>query len=106
MPDVQRIVNARAQMQARLGGGAAAGGGLLATLAALAQAVPSVPGASVQSLGWRDGALDLRLRVPAGEDLAMLSQSLGQRGVAVDVVSTTSQGETVEGKLQLRVPAG
>lgn len=105
MPDVARIVNARAQMQARLGGGHASGG-FLAPLAALAQAVPNVPGASVQSLGWNDGELDLRLRVPAGEDLAMLSQSLGRRGVAVDVLSTTSQGDTVEGKMQLRVPAG
>ena len=47
-----------------------------------------------------------RLRVAAGEDLAMLSQSLGQRGVAVDVQSTTTQGDAVEGRLQLRMPAG
>ena len=105
MPDVQRIVNARAQMQARLGGGHASGV-FLVPLAALAQAVPEVPGASVQSLGWSDGALDLRLRVPAGDDLAMLSQSLGRRGLAVDVRSTTSQGDSVEGKIQLRTPAG
>lgn len=106
LPDVHRIVDARAQMQARLGGASPAGGGMLVPLAALAQTAPEVPGARLQSLGWRDGMLDLRLRVAAGEDLALLSQALGQRGIAVDVQSTTAEGDAVEGRLQLRVPAG
>jgi hypothetical protein len=36
----------------------------------------------------------------------MLSQTLGQRGVAVDVQATAPLGDAVEGRLQLRMPPG
>lgn len=105
MPDVQRIVDAKAQMQSRLGGGGG-GAGMLAPLAAVGGALGGVPSASVQSLAWHDGALDLRVRFERGEDLAALSQSLGQRGIAVDVQSTSAAESGVEGRLQIKVPNG
>ena len=67
MPGVERIVEPRLQMQQRLGGAAGADpAGLLGRLGPLAQAMTAVPGVRVQSMGWRDRNLDLRISAPSG----------------------------------------
>jgi general secretion pathway protein L len=105
MPDVQRIVDAKAQMRSRLSAGGSSAG-MLGPLATVGGVLGGVPSASVQSLAWQDGALDLRVRFDRGEDLAALSRSLGQRGVAVDVQSTAVAESGFEGRLRIKVPNG
>lgn len=98
MPDVERMVDPRAQMQQRLGGGANADpSGLLGRLGGLAQAFGAVQGARLQSLGWRDRKLDLRLSAPSGEVLTELSRAATQAGLAFEVQSTTPREGGVEG---------
>lgn len=98
MPGVERIVDPRLQMQQRLGGIAGADpAGLLGRLAPLAQAMTAVPGVRVQSLGWRNGSLDLRISAPSGELLAELERAADQQGLAFNVQSTQPRDGGVEG---------
>jgi general secretion pathway protein L len=106
MPGVERIVDPRRQMEQRLGGsGADDSGSLLARLDRLAPAFASVPGVRIQSMGWRDHKLDLRISAPSGDVLAQLSRMAGQQGLSFDVQSTTPRDGGVEGAVSI-APAG
>ena len=106
MPDVQRMVDPRAQMSQRLGNTASADpAGLLGRLDALAQSLAGVQGVQVRSLGWRDRMLDLRLSAPDGTTLTELARSMGQRGLGFDVQSTIPREGGVEGLVSIR-PVG
>jgi general secretion pathway protein L len=98
MPGVERIVDPRRQMAQRLGGtGSDDPGSLLARLDRLAPAFASVPGVRIESLGWRDRKLDLRVVAPSGDVLAQLSRMAGQQGLSFDVQSTLPRDGGVEG---------
>lgn len=97
MPGVQRMVDPRAQMQQRLGGGAVDPAGLLGQLGGLANAFAGAPGARLQSLGWRDHKLDLRVSAPSAEVLSQLAGAAGQHGLNFDVQSTTPHDGGVQG---------
>jgi general secretion pathway protein L len=106
MPGVERIVDPRRQMAQRLGGaGADDPGSLLARLDRMAPAFDSVPGVRIQSLGWRDRKLDLRVSAPSGEVLSQLARNAGQQGLSFDVQSTTPREGGVEGVVSIG-PAG
>jgi general secretion pathway protein L len=106
MPGVERIVDPRRQMAQRLGGvGGDDPGSLLARLDRLAPAFASVQGVRIESMGWRDRKLDLRVLAPSGEILTQLSRNAGQQGLAFDVQSTTPHEGGVEGVVSI-APAG
>ncbi len=90
IPDVERIVDARAQIEQRLaGGGAADPEGLLARLAAVGGAMSGANGPELESLGWRDRSLQLHMIAADTDTLARLAQALTARGLTADVESTT-----------------
>ncbi len=105
LPDVERIDDARAQVEQRLaGGGADDPGGLLAQLAAVGGALAGAPGPTVESLGWRERSLELQLQAPDTEALARFAQALTARGLSADVASTTPVEQGVQA--QIRIAAG
>ena len=106
MPDAERIVDPRRQMEQRLGGGSSVDpAGLLGRLDLVAQSFVAVPGVRIQSLGWRDRKLDLRISAPSGDVLSQLSQAAGQRGLSFDVQSTVPRAGGVDGLVSVS-PAG
>jgi general secretion pathway protein L len=104
MPGEQSAVDARRRMDQRLQAlrGGASSSGLLAALGALAQARANIPGATVQSLSYREGALDLRMVAPDAETLDRLSQSLRGAGWQADLTSGNATEAGYEGRLQIR----
>jgi general secretion pathway protein L len=105
LPDAERIEDARAQVAQRLGGGGAGDpGGLLAQLAAVGGALAGAPGPAVESLGWRDRALELQIIAPDTDALTRFAQALGARGLAADVASTTRGEQGVQARI--RIAAG
>jgi general secretion pathway protein L len=90
MPDVERFADVRAQIEQRLsGGGAADPQGLLVRLAAVGGAMSGSPGPTLESLGWRDGSLQLHMIAADTDTLARFAQALTARGLTADVESTT-----------------
>jgi len=103
MPGEHNAIHARERMQQRLlavreGG---SGSGLLAALAALAQARgPS--GAVVQALSFHDGALDMKLSAPNADALDRISQSLQASGWQAQLTSGNTVGNAYEGRIQIK----
>ena len=105
MPDVERIEDARAQVEQRLrGAGANDPLGLLAQLAAVGGALAGAPGPKLESFDWRDSALDLSLLAPDTDSIARFAQGISERGLAADVTSTTNDERGIQAKV--RVAAG
>jgi len=100
LPGVERIDDARAQVERRLAGaGAADPAGLLGQLAAVAGALAGAPGPKIQSLGWRDHALELQVSAPNTDVVARFVQGVSERGLSADVASTTNGDDGIEAKL-------
>jgi general secretion pathway protein L len=105
MPDVERIEDARTQVEQRLvGAGASDPQGLLAQLAAVGGALAGAPGPRLESLGWRDRALELGLVAPDTDSIARFTQGINERGLAADVTSTTNSEQGIQA--QVRIDAG
>jgi type II secretion system protein L len=104
MPGEESTVDARRRMDQRLQAvrGGASSSGLLAALGAVTQARANVPGVTVQSLSFREGALDLRMGAPDAETLDRLSQALRTAGWQADLTSGGATEQGYEGRLQLR----
>jgi general secretion pathway protein L len=102
MPDVERIVDARLQMQQRLGGGSS--DGFLQTLGGVGSVFGSVPGATLQAMAWKDNRLDLRVRAGSGDVLAELANAAVQAGIAFEVTSTVPREGGVEGAVSVSAP--
>lgn len=102
MPDVERIVDARAQIEQRLAGGAAADPqGLLARLAAVGSAMSGATGPTIESLGWRNGSLQLQMIAADTDTLARFAQALIARGLTADVESTTPGEKGVSAQINV-----
>jgi general secretion pathway protein L len=103
MPGEQNTINARRRMEQRLlavrGGG---GSGLLTALGAVVQARGSVPGTVVQSLSFRDGALELKIAAPNADSLERVNQALSSNGWDAQFVGGNVVGEGYEGRVQIR----
>jgi general secretion pathway protein L len=100
LPGVERIDDARAQVEQRLAGaGNADPAGFLGQLAAVAGALASAPGPKLQSLGWRDHSLELQVTAPNTDVVARFVQGVNQRGLSADVASTTNGENGIEAKL-------
>jgi general secretion pathway protein L len=94
----------RARVEKLLLGAQSAGGqaGLLPAMQVLAQAMGAVPGARVEALSFRDGALQLKLRASDAQSLERINQSLRAAGWQSDLVSGAASGDAFEGNIQLR----
>jgi general secretion pathway protein L len=102
LPDVERIVDARAQIEQRLaGGGAADPQGLLARLAAVGGAMSGATGPTIESLGWRNGSLQLQMIAADTPALARFAQALTARGLTADVESTTPGEKGVSAQINV-----
>lgn len=106
MPGEPSTLDARRRMEQRLSAARGAGGGLLPALQALAQARDAVPGLAVQSLQFRDGALDLRLSAPDAASLDRLSQALRRSGWQADLTGGGNTSSAYEGHMQVRAGGG
>jgi type II secretory pathway component PulL len=98
----------RRQMQERLDRIRHSGPGpqyFLRTLEALAGAVAATPHTTIDSLSYREGAVDLKLTSPSLASLSQLSQFVGRQGLAAEIQSSTPVSGGVEAQVQVR-PAG
>jgi type II secretion system protein L len=98
-------VRSRVEQRLLAAQGQAGGAGLLPALAALAQAVGSVNGASVQALSFREGGLDLKLKAGDASSLERVDQALRNGGWQAELTSGAAAGSAYEGRIQMR-PAG
>ncbi len=102
MPDVERIVDARAQIEQRLaGGGTADPQGLLARLAVVGGAMGGTTAPTLESLGWRNGSLQLQMVAADTDALARFAQALTARGLNADVESTTSSEKGISAQINV-----
>ena len=107
MPGEHNATHARQRMEQRLiavreGGGS----GLLAALAALAQARGAAQGAVVQALSFRDGSLETKFSAPNAEALDRISQSLQASGWQAQLTSANAVASGYEGRIQMKPRAG
>ena len=104
LPDVQRVVDPRAQVAAELArrGGAARGEGVLGLLARIAPLLSGSGRYTLDGLEYRAGTLDLTLR---GDDVATLDElreRMASLGLAAELTAMTPGSSGVEGKLRVR----
>lgn len=107
MPAEAATGDVRRRMEQRLralrsGGGAS---GLLGALQAVAQARGGTTGASMQSLNFHDGLLELTLNAPDAASLDHLGQQLRNGGWQADLVGGNTVGNTYQGRVQIHAPA-
>jgi general secretion pathway protein L len=107
IPDVERIVNPRVQMEQQLEQvqrGLGAGGGFLGLLARSGTVFKDVQGLEVQGVTFRGGRLDVDLTVLNLQLLDELKQKLSQGGkLAVDIQSaTTGADQRVQSRLRIQ----
>jgi general secretion pathway protein L len=102
LPDVERIEDARAQVEQRLAGaGGADPEGFLGQLAAVAGALAGAPGPRLESLGWRERVLQLQVIAANTDAIARFAQGVNARGLSADVASTTNSEKGVEAQIQI-----
>lgn len=99
----QPVVDPRAQMQGALGGAGSGRGTLLPAISVLAQAMARAPAARVEALSYRGDALELRVVAPNVESLDAIKQAMSQAGITAELQSATPRGQSVEGRLQVRL---
>jgi general secretion pathway protein L len=75
--------------------------GLLPAMQALAEALAAAPGSRLQSLDFRDGAVQLKLRAGDAQALERINQSLRTAGWNAELVSGGAAGEAYEGSLRI-----
>ena len=94
LPDQHRIVDARAQMAEALAGARRKSGGA-GTLDLLAQAtlpLTALPGARLTRVVYRNGTLELGLRLPPPADYAALRRQLQAQGLQVALTAASAPG--------------
>jgi len=75
--------------------------GLMPALQVLAQALGAAPGARVEALSFRDGAVQLKVRARDSQSLERVNQALRSSGWQAEVVSGAPAGDAYEGNIQL-----
>ncbi len=83
----------------------AASAGFMPALAALAQALSSASGASLQALSFRDGGMDLKLKARDAESLERVDQALRSNGWQAELTSGSAAGAGYEGRIQMQAAA-
>ncbi len=105
-PDAGAVVDARAELSARLQRLGARGTGgsheFLDTLRVVSQALGSNGTARIEALSYRAGTLELRLRAPSVEFLDRIQQQVSQTGgLKAQIQSANAAGSEVIGRLQI-----
>jgi general secretion pathway protein L len=98
----------RRQMQARLERIRHSGPGqeyFLRSLQALGGALTAVPKTTIDSLSYREEALEMKVTAPSLAELSQLSQLLAKQSLTAEIQSSAPAGSGVEAHLLLR-PAG
>ena len=106
LPDTQRIVNPRVQMQQQLDSlqrGANAGGGFLSLLSQAGFVLKGTQGVEIGAASFRAGRLDMDLSVANLQLLDQLKQALMQSGrLEVEIQSaTTGKDQRVQSRLRI-----
>ncbi|HWQ95433.1 MAG TPA: type II secretion system protein GspL [Gammaproteobacteria bacterium] len=106
-PDASKVVNPKVQMQRRLDalrGNKGEGGGLLELLAQAGGPLKDTPDLELRTITFKEGQLNLDLRVQDLQVLDQLKQRLAaQSKMEVEIQSASSRDNKVESRLQLRV---
>jgi general secretion pathway protein L len=97
-------VRARIQQRLLRAEDEATSGGLMPGLAALAQAMSTAHGTSLQGLSMREGGMDLRLKAADAEALEHINESLRSNGWQAELTSGGAAGTGYEGRIQMRPP--
>ena len=106
MPGEPNLLDARKRMEQRLAVARGASSGLLPALQALAQAGAVVPGTRLQSVNFKNGAVEMKLSAPDAASLDHLSQALRSNGWQADLLGGTNSGQGYEGRIQVHGNGG
>jgi general secretion pathway protein L len=101
----EKLQDPRRQMQSRLDRIRQSGPGpqyFLRTLDALSAALAATPKAKIDSLSYREQALDMKVTAPNLVALSQLSQLVGKHGLSAEIQSSTPADDGVEAHMQVR----
>ena len=98
----QGAVRTRIEQRLLAAQGDSSGAGFMSALTALAQALDSARGATLQALSYRDGGLDLKLKASDAESLERIDQSLRNNGWQAELTSGGAASSGYEGRIQMR----
>jgi general secretion pathway protein L len=82
--------------------GTGPGGGLLASLATLSEAMAQAPGTRIEALAYRNNTMDLRLTAPSVDSLDKIQHVATERGMSAQIQSTGSRDSRTEARLQFK----
>ena len=104
LPDVQRIVDPRAQMLGELSrrSGQAQSGGALAMIGRIAPLISGSGRYTLDGFEYRSGTLDITVRGPDVATLDELRERIATLGYATELTSMVPGSGGVEGKLRVR----
>ncbi len=104
LPDVQRVVDPRAQMLGELSrrSGQAQGGGALAMIGRIAPLLSGSGRYTLDAFEYRGGTLDITVRGPDVATLDELRERIATLGYAAELTSMVPGSGGVEGKLRVR----
>ena len=104
-PDAKRVVNARVQMEQRLKtlrGSAVSDEGFLSLMAKVGASLAKVKGLEIQNLSYKQGKLDLDLKLGDLQQLDNLKQMLvAIQGIEVDVQSATVHNNKLDSRIRI-----
>lgn len=104
-PDAKRIVNARLQMQQKLNvlrGSEASEEGFLALMSEVASGLSTVEGLDIQHLSYKQGRLDLDIKLNDLQQLDKLKQLLlAIQSIDVNVQSATIKNNKLESRIRI-----
>jgi general secretion pathway protein L len=95
-------VRSRIEQRLLAAQGDSSGTGFMPALAALAQALGTARGATLQALSYRDGGLDLKLKARDAESLERVDQALRSTGWQAELTSGGAAASGYEGRIQMR----
>jgi general secretion pathway protein L len=112
-PEISEVRDARALFDSKLRSmgnvsSAASGTGFLSTLDSVAGAVAALKEstATIESISYRSGAMELKVAAPNVETLDKIRASISQgSGLQAEIQSANPDGEMIRGRLQIK-PAG
>jgi general secretion pathway protein L len=101
----EQMQDPRRQMQMRLDRIRHSGPGpeyFLRTLQALSGALAATPKTSIDSMSYREEALEMKVTAPGLAELSQLMQLVGKQGLTAEIQSSTAAGSGVEAHMQVR----
>jgi general secretion pathway protein L len=99
---VQSGMRSRIEKRLLAARGDAAGSGFMSAMAALAHALGSANGTSLQALSFREGGMELKLKARDAASLEHVDESLRNNGWQAELTSGSASGAGYEGRIQMR----